>query len=345
MKGYSSKKMRKNIICAFIAAALLLSACSSETSDTAADTSVIESIEDTAADTADTSGEQTDAETSDIPDVPTAEYAFNEMEINRTIHGKYVSLLDVDSNTVLFEKGGFDSKIYPASTTKLITALIALENCPLDKVFTAGDELDLVQPHSSLAYILKGMKLDVDTLIAAMLLPSGNDAAYVIAAGTGKVLAKDENISDTKAVEIFVNEMNAFAKRNGMTGSSFTCPDGFHDENHYTTMRDMMTVAKLAIKNETIMKYAGTFSDKFYYASGESMTWTNTNSLIDPYSDLYYEYVTGLKTGTTDEAGACIVASATLKGKTVIACVYGAEKSNDRFDDAKILLRAGLSAE
>ncbi len=345
MKGYSSKKMRKNIICAFIAAALLLSSCSSEPSDTTADTTVFESVEDTAADTADTSDEQTDAETSDIPDVPTAEYAFNEMEINRTIHGKYVSLLDVDSNTVLFEKGGFDSKIYPASTTKLITALIALENCPLDKVFTAGDELDLVQPHSSLAYILKGMKLDVDTLIAAMLLPSGNDAAYVIAAGTGKVLAKDENISDTKAVEIFVNEMNAFAKRNGMTGSSFTCPDGFHDENHYTTMRDMMTVAKLAIKNETIMKYAGTFSDKFYYASGESMTWTNTNSLIDPYSDLYYEYVTGLKTGTTDEAGACIVASATLKGKTVIACVYGAEKSNDRFDDAKILLRAGLSAE
>ena len=344
MKG-TRIKMRKNIFCAFVAAALLLSSCSSEMSNTTADTSIFESIEDTENDTVNTDSEQTDEQTSAETDAPTAEYAFNEMEINRTIHGKYVSLLDVDSNTVLFEKGGFDSKIYPASTTKLITALVALENCSLDEIFTAGDELDLVQPHSSLAYILKGMKLDVDTLIAAMLLPSGNDAAYVIAAGTGKIIAKDKNISDTKAVEIFVREMNAFAKRNGMTGSSFTCPDGFHDENHYTTMRDMMTVAKLAIKDETIMKYAGTFSDKFYYASGESMTWTNTNSLIDPYSDLYYEYATGLKTGTTDEAGACIVAVATLNGKTVIACVYAAEKSNDRFSDAKILLRAGLSAE
>lgn len=340
-------KMRKNIVCTFIAAAMLLSACSSD-SDSGTDTvSTADTIQNIQTSSASDSSLQTDpSETTPEADPPyVAEYVFNEMEINRTIHAQYVSLLDIESNTVLFDKGGFDSKIYPASTTKLITALVALEYCSLDDVFEAGDELDLVRPHSSLAYILKGMKLDLDTLIAAMLLPSGNDAAYMVAAGAGRAIAGDPSLSGQAAVDVFVAEMNAFARRNGMAGSSFTCPDGFHDDDHFTCMRDMMTVAKLAVKDETIMKHAGTLSDKFYYASGESMTWTNTNLLIDKYSDLYYEYATGLKTGTTDEAGFCIVASATLNGKTVIACVYGAERSNDRFDDAKILLRAGLSAE
>ncbi len=322
-----------------VAVIIALSSCASTVGgDTEAPATT---VADTSAVTENVTDEVTDAETE--PETPAeGEYIVSDspIELRREIEAEYAALLDVDSSVVLYEKGGIDTKIYPASTTKLVTALVALKHCDPETVFTAGKELELVHAGSSLAYILRGHKLKLDTLIAGMLMKSGNDAAYVVAAGVGKMIADDDDITPQEAVEVFVEEMNKFAKENNMTGSHFTCPDGFHDDDHYTTMSDMFTVAKLSVQNDVIMKYTKTVEDKFYYASGENITWTNTNALINPNSSTYYKYATGLKTGTTSQAGNCLLATAEKDGKVIVACVFRHPDSNGKFDDAKTLLSA-----
>ncbi len=301
---------------------------------------------DTPAVTTDAStNEVTDAETQSAEtEAATDDYIVSDspIELRREIDAEYAALLDVDSSLVLYEKGGIDTKIYPASTTKLVTALVALKYCKPETVFTAGKELELVRPGSSLAYILRGHKLKLDTLIAGMLMKSGNDAAYVVAAGVGAEISEDKDITPGEAVEVFVDEMNRFARENGMTGTHFTCPDGFHDDEHYTTMRDMFTVAKLSVQSDVIMKYTKTVEEKFYYVSGENITWTNTNALINPNSDTYYKYATGLKTGTTGQAGNCLLATAEKDGRVLVACVFRHPDSNGKFADAKTLFSAVL---
>ncbi len=109
-------------------------------------------------------------------------------------------------------RSGTSSVIYPASTTKLLTALTALSILDPETVVEAGEEVRLIKEHSSIAYILPGHKLSVEMLIEAMLLPSGNDAAYVLAAACGKKLSADDGMQPQKAVDTFVSEMNAYAK-------------------------------------------------------------------------------------------------------------------------------------
>lgn len=329
-----------NLIPFALAVVLTLSSCTSQTAgdsetlgtdDTPAVTAdaVTDGVADAETEPADTKGE--DYIVSDSP-----------IELKREIDADYAALLDVSSSLVLYEKGGIDTKIYPASTTKLITALVALKYCDPDTVFTAGNELELVRPGSSIAYVGRGHRVKLDTLIAGMLMKSGNDAAYVVAAGVGAVIADDENITPKEAVSVFIREMNRFARENKMTGTHFTCPDGYHDEEHYTTMRDMFTVAKLAVQNEVIMKYTKTVEEKFFYESGENITWTNTNALIDPNSSLYYKYATGLKTGTTSAAGNCVLATAEKDGRVLVACIFHSPDSNGKFRDAKTLFSAVL---
>lgn len=338
--------MKKYSILSFaLASVILLSACTSSEVQTYDATSP--SSEDAAsseitmgADTkapSDETSVQTDAETDKQSD-----FTYAPIEIKREINATHVALLDVEKNEILFEKGGLDTKIYPASTTKLITALLALENCSPETVITAGDELSLMGEGSSIAYIKRGHRLTLDMLIAAMLLPSGNDAAYVVAAGVGRIMANDDSISSKEAVNYFCRKMNSFASEHGLTGSNFTCPDGYHDDNHYTTLHDMLIISSLAVKNETILKYAKTESLSVTYASGEKNSWNNTNELIKASSPYYYSYAIGLKTGTTTEAGKCLVSAAQKDGRTVIACVFNAEGNDDRFASSLLLLKTVL---
>ena len=331
-----------NLISFAVAVILALSSCASQVGG---DSETLGTPDTPAVTTDAAANGETDTETQSAEtEEATDEYIVSDspIEPSRNIEAEYAALLDVDSSLVLYEKGGIDTKIYPASTTKLITALVALKHCSPDTVFTAGKELELVKPGSSLAYILRGHKLKLDTLIAGMLMKSGNDAAYVVAAGVGAEISEDKSITPHEAVEVFIDEMNEFARENGMTGTHFTCPDGFHDDEHYTTMRDMFTVAKLSVQNDVIMKYTKTVEEKFYYVSGENITWTNTNNLINPNSDTYYKYATGLKTGTTGQAGNCLLATAEKDGRVLVACIFRHPDSNGKFSDAKTLFSAVL---
>ena len=223
-------------------------------------------------------------------------------------------------------------KIYPASTTKLLNILYAQTLLPLDRVVQPGNELEMVREGSSIAFVRAHHKLTVEMLIEGMLLPSGNDAAHVLAAAAGKVL--DPDAKDGKAaVAAFVKGMNAYAASLGLTGSVFVSPDGFHDPAHYTTLEDLAAIADLAYADPVIRKYCKLQKDDVVYASGHLNTWVNTNKCLDPESEFYLPEVNGLKTGAINSTNSCLIASAVIDGRTFIFGFFGEKTLTDRFVD------------
>lgn len=262
--------------------------------------------------------------------------------IDGVINSKYAIVYDVTADEVLFAKDA-EQKCYPASTTKILTAALTLEYADEDMQFTAGDELDMVNPGSSLAFLNKGSVLDREMMIDALMLPSGNDAAYTAAANIGRIIANNENLAPKLAVDYFVDEMNVRLKGIGAENSHFANPDGFHDDNHYTTALDMLKIALYATQFEGVKNSAAKPSRYVTFVSGEQMYWENSNKLIHEYSDCYYMYADGLKTGMTDEAGYCVVATAERYGHEVICVVMGGPASDKRWNDTLWLLDQAFS--
>lgn len=239
---------------------------------------------------------------------------------------------DCKADTFLTISGEKGERIYPASITKLFTAYVAMQYVDPATEITAGDVLDLVAWGSSVAKIKKGDKLTAGQLVEAMLLPSGNDAAYMLACEAGRVMKKNPNLSPSAAVQAFMTEMNSQAKSVGMTGTHFVNPDGIHDAQHYTTFADLAILGKLSMKDKTIMQHAIT-PNKEVQLHGETITWKNTNALVNPTTEYYCPYAVGLKTGQTPSAGSCLL-SAFRKGDTeLIIGVFGCPEEEDRFDD------------
>ena len=127
-----------------------------------------------------------------------------------SLMSKVAFVYDVDEG-MKFYKGDLTSPVYPASVTKLYTALVALEYLDPKAVITIGDEIDLRMPDSSVAYISKGQKLTVEMLVEAMMLPSGNDAAYALATAAGRKIRHDSNASPKDAIKTFMMAVNARA--------------------------------------------------------------------------------------------------------------------------------------
>lgn len=246
---------------------------------------------------------------------------------------RYSFVYDLDSETALYGESGLDGRIYPASITKLFTALVALEYMDPDAVITAGDELDMVAEDSSVAYIEKGHQMTVAMLIEGMLLPSGNDAAHVLAAGVGRAFSQTENMSAREAVQYFVDLMNIYAQFHGLTGTHFANPDGYHADDHYTTGRDLITIARMSLENSIIRSFAGRREDGVTYASGQTNHWKNTNLLLHPSSEYYCPAAQGLKTGYTSAAGNCLLSAFLVDERYVLIGVFGSTDYYDRFSD------------
>lgn len=261
-------------------------------------------------------------------------------EYNFSLSAEFAIVYDLKSGEVLFAKNATD-RAYPASITKLMTSIVALKYCDPDDVFTAGDELSFVVKGSSLAFIYKGHKLKLKMLIDAMMLPSGNDAAYVVAANAGRIIAGDKSLSAAEAVSVFVDKMNEEAKRLGCKGTHFANPDGWHDERHFTTAYDLALISEEALKYEVINKSVKKEQVDAVYESGQMMTWINSNYLIRYHSlstedrkKWYSEYATGLKTGTTSQAGSCMVASAKKGDREIVAVLLKCKDGMGRYEDA-----------
>ncbi len=228
---------------------------------------------------------------------------------------------DVTNDKTIFQKNS-DMKISIASTTKIITSLVALKYAEAEEIFTVGSELMIVQPNSSLCLIQKGHQLKLKTLIAGMLLPSGNDAAYTVAVNIARKHSGNTEMTDTEAKDYFCGLMNDYAKSLGCTSTHFSNPDGWDDPSHYSTAGDMLIFAKEALKNEALIPIMSTFSRTFFFASGENIQWKSSNALLDPASPYYYPFANGMKTGTTEDAGNCLIASAKKSGVQMIILAF-----------------------
>lgn len=226
----------------------------------------------------------------------------------------HVVLMEASSGTVLYEKGGRD-RAFPASTTKIMTCILAIESCPdLDVMVTVGDT---VETRGSTMGIVRREELSLRSLLYGMMLVSGNDAAKAIA----------EHVSGSESA--FAELMNQKAAALGMTGTHFVKSNGLHNDDHYSTAYDMALLTRYALQNE---KFCEIVSTPYYDVpptnkDSDGYQLGNTNKLLytkpDETENFEYRYATGVKTGDTDQAGRCLVASAKKDGVELIAVLFG----------------------
>jgi len=232
---------------------------------------------------------------------------------NFDVHSNTAILIDAKSGNVLFEKNA-NQKAYPASTTKTLTALIALEKIAnLDEeIIPSHQAVYSVPAGSSIAYFSEGEKLTAEQVLHGLMLPSGNDAANILA----------EHISGSNAE--FAKLMNETAKRLEAENSNFMNPSGLHDDMHYTTASDMAKIARHAMQNPTFREIVSKakYTVPPTNVSSKSRTFNTTNKLLLP-GEYYFEYATGIKTGYTTQAANCLISSASKDGVDLIAVVLG----------------------
>ncbi|MEG2221952.1 MAG: D-alanyl-D-alanine carboxypeptidase family protein [Oscillospiraceae bacterium] len=218
-------------------------------------------------------------------------------------------LMDVDSGRVLYARNA-DTQMRIASTTKIMTALVALENAPPGKTVTVQRTATLTEGSSM--YLKAGEKLTLETLLYGLLLCSGNDAAMAVADAFGGVVP-------------FAALMNQKAVALGMTGTHFDNPSGLDGEAHYSTARDMGRLAAAAMENETFARIVSTRS-----VTMGGRTMTNHNKLLSTV-----EGCIGLKTGYTKAAGRTLVSCAVRNGQRLVAVTL--QDGNDWADHAALL--------
>ena len=248
---------------------------------------------------------------------------------------------DATNDEIFYADTREGDKLYPASVTKLFSAYVALQYLSPDDVIIAGDELKLVQPGSSVAYIGKWHTLYARHLVEGMMLPSGNDAAIVLATAAGRRIAGDENLPPEEAVAAFVAEMNRMAEELGFEGSLFANPDGWHVGCHYTCLNDMARIAKLALEDKTMSRYMRKFKDEVTLLSGHKVEWENTNLLLDPDDGFYRGDALGMKTGYTRQAEYCLMSAFKCHdGRKLVIGVFGYEDERLRFREVVELAKA-----
>ncbi len=242
---------------------------------------------------------------------PLGDTALSGNAVNSTVpftlsnNGAYY-LVETNTDTLLYSKNA-DQKMYPASLTKIMTAILTLEYCPdlSQKVIYTQEAYDWVEAQSeaaggniSSAGLHLGEELTVKDLLYGCMLSSGNDAAEILAYHVGG--------SNTE----FYNMMNAKAKELGAVNTNFCNANGLFDENHYTTAYDMYLIADYAMQNETFAEIVAT---KEYQSEPTNMKpngykWKTTIFMMDPTSEYYYsDSIHGVKTGTLLAAGRCLI--------------------------------------
>ncbi len=246
-------------------------------------------------------------------------------------------LIDAKTGKILLQKD-MNKQLYPASTTKILTAILAIENLNLNSKLTASRSAVMSIPSGySNAGIKVGESLSVSDLLEMFLIHSANEVGYIFA----------EEISGN--IDNFANLMNQKASELGCTNTHFTNPSGIHDVNHYSTAYDMALIAKYCMQNETFRNIVNKKSCKFSATDlyPEERYFKNTNSLLDSSNRYYYEYAIGIKTGFTTQAKNCLIAGAKKDGIELIAVMLGAEATENgqsgRYVDAKNFFDFGFS--
>ena len=250
-------------------------------------------------------------------------------------------LIDSSSEKVLYSKNE-NQKMYPASTTKILTAILTIENCNLNDVVTVPYEaISSITSGYSVAALQTGEQLTVEQLLQVMLVHSANDAANVLA------------FHVSGSIENFAELMNNKVSELGLTNTHFTNPSGMHDENHYTTAHDLAIIMKYCMKNDTFrslssLKYCTIPATNKY----DVRVFNTTNELLiydnrDVSSNYYYKYAIAGKTGYTTQAKNCLVSVAKKENLELICVVLSAgiypNNVSAKFVDTKSIFDYGYN--
>jgi len=243
-----------------------------------------------------------------------------------TIHAKSAIVIDLATGQILYSHDA-NARRPIASITKIMTTILALETLPLDREVTVSARAAKVGEQS--LGLKAGDHLTVEQLLYGALVHSGNDAAFALAEASGG------------SMETFVGEMNEKARELGLSNTHYINPDGLDARGHYSSARDLATLARYAMQNAEFRKIVGTVNYSITLpGQSKPFAFRNVNKLLGTVA-----WVTGIKTGSTDDAGFCLVASGTSQGKSVISVVLGESSWTPTWADSKNLLEYGFKRE
>lgn len=277
-----------------------------------------------------------DALAGDLSGLGIAAPAFFDDQLPQSLEPDYLYarsaiLLEPGTGRVLFEKDA-DARMYPASTTKIMTLLIALEKGELDRSVTLPQAAADVPKDSSLVPVYPGEKMSLRDLLYGLMIRSGNDAANAVA----------HIVSGS--VPGFVEEMNRKAAQLGMKDTHFTNPHGYHSKEHYTTARDLAALARYAMGNNAFLSIAASLQHTLPpTARREALVITSSTELLQPGNPSYYSGAYGIKSGFTRAAGFCYVGAAGREQKQLLAVVLDCRTRNMAWDDMKRLFNYGFA--
>lgn len=246
-------------------------------------------------------------------------------------------LIEAKTGKILYEKNP-NQKIFPASTTKIMTAILAIRHLNLDKKVIVPTNIG--QADGSAMYLLPGEKFTVKELLQGMMIKSANDAAILLA----REVSGD--------VSNFSKLMNEEAKKLGCKNTNFINPNGLHDENHYTTATDMALISVEAMKSDIFRELVSTVRvtfdeteqtpEKRYFLNTNRFLWDDSKLIInDEYIPIKYDVINGIKTGYTPEAKNCLISSGKKNDIELIALVYHAN-GFEMYRDSRLILDYGF---
>jgi D-alanyl-D-alanine carboxypeptidase len=247
------------------------------------------------------------------------------------LNAKASVLVNARTGEILFSKN-LDERLYPASTTKMMTLLLAVECGRLDEMVVLPASTGEVAKDSSLVPVYPGERMSMRDLLYGLMLRSGNDAANAVAelcAGS---------------VGQFVTQMNERARQLGMNGTQFTNPHGYHDPEHYSTARDLAVLALHAMANPVFREVASTLEYDLQPTSKRGVLHiSNTSELLKPSSPFYFEGAAGIKSGYTSAAGFCYAGTAQKGEAHMVAVILGSRTRNRAWNDMARLFRYGFA--
>lgn len=230
-------------------------------------------------------------------------------------------VMDVNSGRVLYQNNA-NAKKFMASTTKILTAIVIIENCDLDEIVTVTKET--VGVEGSSIYLEVGEKLTVKDLLYGLMLRSGNDCAETLA------------VHCSGSIKAFAELMNEFANKLCVKNSNFTNPHGLHDDNHYTTAYDLAVISAYAMKNPVFKEIASTKAIRIPFTTRNTTRYLkNKNKMLNDFDG-----ATGIKTGFTKKAGRCLVSSAERNGMEIVCVVLNCPPM---FERSKELLNSNFA--
>lgn len=240
-------------------------------------------------------------------------------------------LIDADSGKTLFEKNA-DARKYPASTTKIMTCLLAVEAGNLNRKVTVPDSAGKAPADSTRMPVYPGEQMPFSDLLYGLMMKSGNDAANAVATLT------------SGSVSAFVEKMNARAKALDMENTHFVNAHGYPDADHYTTARDMARLTRAALRNADFSAIVRTRSHTLSATSlREKTTIQNGYAILDSSSEYHYPYAFGVKTGYSSASGQCFVGAAKKGGRTLISVVLKSGWNRpEKWIDTKALFEYGF---